>query len=103
HGELINQWPADAAGKLRWIAHNLPLQKGHRAHLEFTPEGNADLQVLMVVQAESAPGNPLERPNRLLLRAAESASKTATLQNQAAAYAELFANAADKLARGEVS
>jgi hypothetical protein len=103
HGELLNQWPADAAGKPRWVAHNLPLQKGHRAHLEFTAEGSADLQVLVVVQAESTPGNPLERPNRLLLRAAESAGKTRALKELAAAYAKLLTDSADMLARGEPS
>ncbi len=103
HGELLSQWQADTKGKPRWVAHDLPLQKGHRAHVEFTPEGHADLRVLMVVQAEGPPGNPLERPNRLLLQVTQSAGKTTTLSALAAAYAGLFADAAEKLARGELS
>jgi hypothetical protein len=103
HGELLAQWPADAAGKPRWVAHNLPLQKGHRAHVEFTPEGNADLQVLMVAQADSPLGNVLERPNRLIMQAVESVGKATSLKDLAVACVKPLVEAADKLARGELS
>jgi hypothetical protein len=99
HAEFAHQWPDDG-GKPRWVAHNLKLYKGHRAHLEFTPVGDADLQVLMVVQAHSQPGNPLERPNELISRLF-APHDAMTARSIAAAYAKMLAEIAEKLARGK--
>jgi cytochrome c553 len=97
HGEFANQWSDEAGGQPRWIAHNLRLYKGHQAHLEFSPQGDADLQVLMVVQGDAVPGNPLERPNALLLKELSRPEVTRSLGDVADIYGKLFGAAARRL------
>jgi hypothetical protein len=97
HGEFAAQWTADAANQPRWIAHNLRLYKGHRGHLEFSPHGDADLQVLMVVQGERMPASPPVRPNRLLAQMLAEAMNAASPAKLAAAYAKLVGETAEIL------
>jgi hypothetical protein len=47
-------------GNLRWITHDLRPYQGHRVHVDFSPSGDQQLEVLQVVQGERAPPLPLE-------------------------------------------
>ncbi len=38
-----------------WVTHNLGAYAGHRTHLEFGPDGDHNLEVLMVVESDTAP------------------------------------------------
>jgi hypothetical protein len=58
HGQLVSSWPDDGRDEPRWIAQDLRLYQGHRAHVEFSPEGDKPLEVLMVVQSATPPGKP---------------------------------------------
>jgi len=53
HGSLTANF--DSGGQLRWLAHNLSEYSGHRLHLEFSPIGDSDLEVLMVVESPTPP------------------------------------------------
>jgi hypothetical protein len=39
----------------RWFTHGLEAYAGHRAHLEFGPDGNHDLEILQVVESDTVP------------------------------------------------
>ena len=58
HGSLIRETGGDGSTAPRWITHDLKPYLGHNAHLEFTPKGNEDLQVLMVAQGDRPPPLP---------------------------------------------
>jgi hypothetical protein len=47
HGQTVTEW--DNSPGPRWIVQNLAAYKGHGVHIEFSPRGNDDLRVLMVV------------------------------------------------------
>ncbi len=53
HGSLMARF--DTGGKLAWVTHNLTAFSGHRAHFEFASEGDAALDVLMVVESKDTP------------------------------------------------
>ncbi len=53
HNALIASF--DTGAQTRWVTHELGDYKGHRLHLEFTPKAEADLDVLMVVDATHVP------------------------------------------------
>ena len=53
HGGLMAKF--DTGGKLAWVTHNLTAFAGHRAHIEFASEGDAALDVLMVVESNDTP------------------------------------------------
>lgn len=65
HGSLVASF--DTGGRTAWVTHDLTAYAGHRAHLEFAPQGEAALEVLMAVDAAEVPGwRPLDawRPDR---------------------------------------
>ena len=53
HGGLMAKF--NTGGKLAWVTHNLAPYAGHRAHIEFASEGDAPLDVLMVVESKDTP------------------------------------------------
>ena len=53
HGALIASF--DTGEHLRWVTHDLSAYAGHRAHVEISPQGDADLDVLMVVDSPTQP------------------------------------------------
>lgn len=56
HGRLLTKWPD--AGRWDWIKHDLTSYKGHRAHIEFVPEGDGRFEVAMVAESEDKPPLP---------------------------------------------
>ncbi len=79
--------------ELRWIEHNLKDYRGHRVHLEFSPEGADDLEIVMVIEAERKPG-PYAHPNGLLLKGLESSHSLSSL---ARTYQAIFQEASERL------
>jgi hypothetical protein len=65
HGEVAKDTGGDINLPARWITHDLSRFVGHRVHLEFSPKGDEDFRVRMVVQGERPPA-PTRRANRLL-------------------------------------
>ncbi|MBL9139996.1 MAG: PSD1 domain-containing protein [Verrucomicrobiales bacterium] len=53
HGVLVTTF--DGGPEPSWVTHHLEAYTGHRAHLEFSPEGDGDLEVLQVVEAAEPP------------------------------------------------
>ena len=101
HAGLVNGWDDDGAGMPRWVAHDLTMNKGHRAHIEFTAKGEAGMAVLMVVAADQPPGEVHQGPDRLLLAAFGRASVSSP-KSLAEAYERLLVDVADKLAAGQI-
>jgi hypothetical protein len=100
HGEVLRDWNDDAQGRLHWVTHNLQRQKGHRAHIEFTPKGNELLEVLMVVQGARAPAMPIDESGAVLLARALAAEGVRSLGDVAFAYRSLLDDAASVASRG---
>ena len=53
HGALIKS--AKTGKEPQWVSHRLERYVGHRAHLEFVPDGDGELEVLMVAESPSPP------------------------------------------------
>ena len=53
HGRLVANF--DAGPSPRWITHDLTPYAGHRAHFEFGPDGDAPLDILLVVESAETP------------------------------------------------
>ena len=64
YDELTRRWKD--VPQLRWIEHDLTAHRGHRVHLEFSPEGSDDLAIAMVIEAPRRPP-PYEPPKGLLI------------------------------------
>jgi len=57
HGVLMARF--DAGTNPRWMTHDLSAYVGHRLHLEFSPDGDAPLDVFAAVDAAETPsGSP---------------------------------------------
>ena len=56
HGPLVATFNSGKTNNPQWVTHDLSAYTGHRAHLEFGPEGDGELEVLMVVEATPRPG-----------------------------------------------
>ncbi len=54
HGAVFTEW-TDGGKGWRWVHHDLTAYAGHRAHLEFSPVGAADLEIAAVVEADRDP------------------------------------------------
>jgi len=61
HGRLVREIDSGDAPGPRWIMHDLTPYQGHRTHLEFSPAGPGDFELLMVVESEQtlAPPEPV--------------------------------------------
>jgi len=55
HGRLVQTFDSGSKSEPRWVTHDLSPYRGHRAHVEFGPEGDGELEVLMVVEAAEPP------------------------------------------------
>jgi len=53
HGGLIASF--DTGGQTAWVTHDLSAYAGHRLHLEFAPQDEAGLEVLMAVDSPETP------------------------------------------------
>jgi hypothetical protein len=98
HGSLVAGFEDVAAPK--WVAQPLGRYRGHRAHLEFSARDDDPLEVLMVVQGDRPPGNPLEQPNELLTQVLAGADSPEDL---ARAYQSLFADVLKDLSDGALN
>jgi hypothetical protein len=54
HGALI-QKPKVEGDQPRWVSHDLSRYAGLRAHIEFGPQGDSPLEILMVVESDRQP------------------------------------------------
>lgn len=55
HGRLAQTFDSGHGLAPRWVTHDLTPYEGHRAHVEFGPDGPGDLEILMVVEAAEPP------------------------------------------------
>jgi hypothetical protein len=55
HQQLMLHFDTGAATTPQWVTHDLTPYAGHRVHVEFGQEGQADLEVLQVVEADAPP------------------------------------------------
>jgi hypothetical protein len=104
HGEVAKDTGGNIDLPARWITHDLSRFVGHRVHLEFSPKGDEDFRVRMVVQGER-PAAPTRRANRLLEPVLE-AQKAGSKDGVGAACRSTVASAAscltaDKPAEGK--
>src|SRR5262249_37618361 len=53
HGILVAGFDGGADG--RWVTHDLAAYAGPRLHIEFCPDGDSPLDILMVVESETKP------------------------------------------------
>lgn len=107
HGRLVETFDGGAGATPRWVTHDLSPYSGHRAHVEFGPEGSGELEVLMVVEAAEQPKwqpaaaisalssaeefqRAVAAANKQLGRAAIANSQQATLANWIIQNPQLF-------------
>ena len=55
HGALNQTFDSGDSLEPRWVTHGLEAYAGHRAHLEFGPDGDRELEILQVVESETVP------------------------------------------------
>lgn len=63
HGRLITTLGTASNSIPQWVTHDLSPYAGARGHVEFSPEGRGEMEVLMVVDAATVPiWQPVEWP-----------------------------------------
>jgi hypothetical protein len=87
HGRLMQNFDSGPSGEPRWVTHDLSPYSGHRAHVEFGPNGSGELEVLMVIEAAEvpkwrAPIFELSRKARSLADCAKEFQRAAVLANE---------------------
>ena len=92
YDELTRRWKD--VPQLRWIEHDLTAHRGHRVHLEFSPEGSDDLAVAMVIEAPQEP-SPYEPPKGLLI---DRLTACRSWPELARVYQELLLEASERMA-----
>jgi len=55
HARLAHNFDGGPGAQPRWVTHDLTPYSGHRAHVEFGPDGGSELEVLMVVESAETP------------------------------------------------
>jgi hypothetical protein len=101
HGKLVNNWRDDTPGALRWVQHGSTKDYiGHNAHIEFTPMGDEDMAVLMVVESDSKPAIPLGA-NGLLLNVLTRPAPL-SVEDLARQYRRLFSDINRQLGAGRI-
>ena len=55
HARLAQNFESGAGAQPRWVTHDLSAYSGHRAHVEFGPDGGSELEVLMVIESAETP------------------------------------------------
>jgi hypothetical protein len=94
HGRLTTSF--DTGGSLRWVTQDLSEYVGHRAHVEFAPKDQADLDVLLVVES-------VEVPKWLPVTAWLPAQPVKSFAEVAAAFENDLAEACAALAGGKAA
>ena len=90
HGSLMASF--DTGGRTAWVTHDLAAYAGHRAHLEFAPEEDAPLEILMVVDAPQPPAWRPEQPWSPEPQAADGAALATAFQADALAALDALAH-----------
>ncbi|MCA9231787.1 MAG: PSD1 domain-containing protein [Planctomycetales bacterium] len=67
----------NSSDELRWVEHDLTEYRGHRVHAEFGPNGDAPLQILMVVESDAPPPLPNCSPAILVAEKLEASASVA--------------------------
>ncbi|MCI0461609.1 MAG: DUF1553 domain-containing protein, partial [Gemmataceae bacterium] len=98
HGQVLKTVKTGPA--FGWVEHDLSRYKGHRVHLEFTPEKAGDFAVALVVQATKPPP-PVERPNGALLSLL-SGDNALSPEALASGYQKLLQGVAGRLAADRI-
>ena len=98
HAQLVASY--DAGTHFRWIEHDLTAYKGRRAHIEYTPTGNAEFAVALVVQSDRTPAS-LEQPNESLL-SMFAGKDAASPEALAHAYQRLLSDVVERLGSDRV-
>ena len=96
HGELAKETGGNADLPTRWITHDLSRYIGHRVHLEFSPKGDEDFRVLMVVRRRAAAGAEAASQSVCWTRSLRL-ERRAPSEAIAAAYRSIVASAASCL------
>ncbi len=99
HGALIQSFKT--GDEHRWISHRLDRYVGHRAHLEFVPDDDGELEVLMVVDGKTS-GVGFQLAENALTNAQIASGKLTlrTPESLAAALETVFAATCNKLSAG---
>jgi mono/diheme cytochrome c family protein/cytochrome c553 len=94
HGRLTTSF--DTGASLRWVTQDLSEYVGHRAHVEFAPKDQTDLDVLLVVES-------VEVPKWLPVTAWLPAQSAKSFAEVAAAFENDLAEACAALAGGKAA
>ena len=89
HNAVLTEW-TDGGKGWRWVDHDLSAYAGHRAHVEFSPLGLADLEIAAVVEADREP--PASARSADALDRALHAPGIETPELLARAYQDLFSD-----------
>lgn len=99
HGALLREWN-DGGGRWHWVEQNLADYVGHRVHVEFSPAGESDFAVAMVVQAKERPALP-DEPNVLVTAASQKIAEPSP-EALAAATQRVLVAACDRLGADQI-
>jgi hypothetical protein len=94
HGELWRQF--DHGHRPKWAPHDLSAYRGHNAHIEFIVQGDRELEVLKVIEAEAPPAEAAQTFSLIDARGQ-------SLNDLARDYETTFRETVDLASRGELS
>jgi hypothetical protein len=77
HGVLTRSYDTGPADAPVWVSHDLTPYSGHRVHIEFGPDGDAPLEILQVMESETAPAAAPVDPLPVTLAKARTAKEFA--------------------------
>ncbi len=93
HRGLVQRFDTGTAPEPRWVTHELGAYSGHRTHVEFGPDGNGELEILMVVESPEVPRwTPVGWP-------VPAGAGPASLAERARGFQDAVAKACDWLGR----
>ncbi len=105
HGAVLREWKGEA-NQWQWVQHDLTTYAGHRAHFEFLPLGDENLEIAKVVDS---PGQPLpvepapaDLPNRLLADLLAGDARQ-SIEALAGGYQQLCCQVAEHLAGDKIA
>ena len=100
HGDVLMEWNDDTKGEPRWVTHNLARHQGHRVHVEFSPRGAAELEILKVVQGPRPPAVPSASMVAALMSAKYQEAEAVPLEEVARAYRDMLRQANGQVEAG---
>lgn len=100
HGQLLSRFETKPGTGPAWVEQNLSTYAGNMLHVEFTPAGNQDCSILMVVESDRTPG-PFTTSNQLLLDLLKQ--KHESLADLAKGYQTLFESLAAELGSNQMA